>query len=243
MVYPRFDNAIAQGRVSLVELILAERELNDPDEVVRAISHRYYPRLLSSFEQTHGAITRRYGAVDPELSAVLTEGGTLDIQTVASVGFAWSSGEDIILDAEDLRDRIGRILSPREAYGYLEMIFNVITHVFGGIQGAVTRVETPGDAAPAPPGFDEEMARYSARLRGIEAKFLAAASRVALTRYFRGVMQGAIGLALAVAALGGASIAFDLSGIYVATLIAGGLGAIVSVMSRVARDQVTVDRR
>lgn len=230
---PEFDSAIERNSASFPQLLKAsflKTEQFNKDPVTRLIYERYYAKLLTAFEATHGGITDSYYCSDVLAAAVLTAKDELHV--VSQLGTA-SEPEELIFECERVNSEVRRLLKGRDLKICMAMLYSVVTYLLGALD-RIKKAESQEANAVNP----KVLSLLRKDLSHAKAYYMECAQRAALIEYFFGMLRGFLGLILITLAV---VLAGFLSNISVhpftpviVSLISGAIGALISVMSRMA---------
>jgi hypothetical protein len=202
-----------------------------------------YRRYRSWFEEEHGKIVDSYWCVDDASGVALTvKRRPLMFPDVVRLHWAtdWTTKDkpklmNILFQAEGIAVRVHEVLRDTSQRLAMQSLFTVFSHVLGFSET---------DRAHNDRAIAELDRRTRVELKGIESYYRRAAVRSGQIVYVGGMLLGALPLVLLVA------LAFFLkwaasddaavrTGLF--CFAAGGLGALISVMSRMTSNRVTVD--
>jgi hypothetical protein len=245
-----FQLAIETGTVTL-------------DQVVEANFGRFhggpsfyaelYPRLLQSFEQQHGGISRSYFARHTESAVVMTREKELFVK-VSTSSFDDAEFIGILSKLTLLHLQAREFLNDDDFRISMDPVFSVITYCLQVIDRMTYHAESP---SPLQSRNADQLRREVARQQQIveellrdeyaraEDDFYKVVQRNALVRYFYGMLAG-------VAALGAVAwwmgfvyhgSVFGLPNSTMATvLVAGAIGAFISVLTRMSSGRFSLSR-
>ncbi len=233
-----YEAAKRSGAASFNQLAAAIlfSQLNfTPDPRDRAIYEGYIEDLTEAFEAAHGHITHSLYCERTVAAAVLTD--RLEFCAIYSTLDAKDAGiADMLLECDRLNVEADRVLA---GAGRLNELQTTKTLIYA----AVTRLLSLLDAESAPPRPILEVHRRE--VGNAKDYYLRAATRHAKFDYFLGMLIGGALSALVIAASASALRYASGLGIIRTTLIgcltAGGVGAVISVMSRMTFGEFTVD--
>ena len=234
--FPEVERALERNAASF-ELLAESKLFSSPqlavDEPSRLVWRRYYPDLLAAFEAAHGPIASSYFCKHVVAAAALTTrpGGEMELHLVNNalttdtleVGALLSHCEQLSYDASELLEGHPLRITLRRLYSIVTNLLDMLDrNVFEGVE--VNHQKSELESA------NEYLVRW-ARHR-------------ALVHYFVGMLIGTV----CVAVLGGASgIALDRVDIssfsltiFLGSLVAGAMGAVVSVMTRMTRGRLVL---
>lgn len=235
-----FESAIERQAASFTQLstsIFFSLEKFCVDQDDRLVWEGYIERLSRAFETAHGNITHSYYCKNMIAAAVLTDRQELcvihaiDDSKVASIA-------DLLLECDRLNVAIDRILAGADRSSDLKtsklLLYTVVTKLLSLLDSS---------ARPSPPTI---LTLHRREVEHVRDYFSRAARRHAQFDYFRGMLRSA-GAIAALSAIGTSiwiKFALDLNviiRILFGCMIAGGIGAIVSVMSRMSFGGLSLD--
>lgn len=237
---PVYDSAIEHKNASFDMLMVCGYNMNptfNKKEVLRIVNERYYPQLLDAFEQKHGIVdhiyrcSHKYGC-----AVVLTAKNKLLVvysDKDASVHGFITQCEILAADANRLLGQHGRDLNT-----CLNMLYDLISNLLNYI-----------DIKPKKEIEKDELAKHikdlTKKLEDISNLFLRSAQKEARIRYFYGMMIGLVVVGfeykIVERLLSEVVIPASAPGPILITLITGGIGAIISVMSRISSGRLKLD--
>jgi hypothetical protein len=218
--------------------VFDQQERFNQDAVARLVNARYYPQLLKAFEAKYGAIKAIYYGGKSRVAAVLTEADKVEIVTPLGTA-ATLEAVKLVFQAQNLANEAYLLLRPPDRQICLERIFSTVVFLLG-ILDARAEHEGKRDAGAG----EAEMLKFAREeLVSIRDFYERSAQRTAQTDYLRGMMIGVVFIALVVAVLVRFHLASPGLGIdtFVYPIIAGGIGAVVSVMSRMTFAGLTLN--
>jgi hypothetical protein len=235
-VVEEYEDAIRRNSASFLQLASAalySREQRTPDPGERARNEEYFARLMGPFAAVHGHITHSFYCEHATAAVALTDRGEIcrvfPRPEEISIGVA-----DILLECERLDVEADRVLRCTEDLKATKMVlYAVFTKLLSLLDGSTPPSDALLDLHRREAGYARD---YYQR----------AAARRAKLDYLLGMLIGAALCAavIAIAALGLSVFGLALKG---RTLIgclaagAGAVGAVVSVMSRMTFDKLTLD--
>jgi hypothetical protein len=196
-----------------------------------------YRRTLREFEQAHGRIVQAYWCSHLESAVALTErnrglrGHRRQLNFYRESDWATKDFPEIaaaLHRCDELAVRAKTVLTGVRQRICLQLIVAAAAHLLSLVDERAAHA----DAAPAEVALKQELAA----LEDADAYYKQAANGQAQIVYFAGMAS----VALAVAAVAGIWIAFDYMG-PLAALIAGAVGAVVSVIQRINAGQFELD--
>jgi hypothetical protein len=242
-----FRRARTERSVSFPELVwahfLRQKELRDRQhEPYAGPAEKRYRDFEARFEARHGQIVQAYWCSGNASAAAITiKRRPLILADVVQLHWAadWSTKDlpklmALLYRCESLSVRIHEVLRDTSQRLATESLFTVMSHVLGF-------AETSG--AHEPRAVSEVVRTSSQQLRKIEGYYREAAVRSGQIVYVTGMLLGMIPIAVL------AVVASALLGSYGASpsrvgamcFAAGGVGALISVMSRMNSGKVHVD--
>jgi len=237
---------------------------------VRSAYRRIFPQLLDKFADARGGIESDYFCEHIKVAAALTDidkaaestsaiksdqpeeqarGGALfrwlrqgqhasasaiDVEPLLGDPRCWES-KALLAQALDIHYRALEFLRPAHRKVCLRRIFATVTSLLGTLDNRAAQGSPDGVLEP------EEVEQMTKELTSAELYFRKHAERRAQIAYGLGMLVGMIPLFLI---LGGIALVADVSldEPILVTLFAGGVGAIVSVMTRMAHGKLTLER-
>lgn len=229
-----FEVLLETGSVTIGDLYHVVSGMNSSDEDTRKIYAKYYPNLLSAFENKWG--TSYFYAISVEHSTAL-------ILTEKSYLFHLESTTDLatlafLHQCDTLKIEAYRHLTSDELFSCMSMICELISHLFNSIKKVAERDSTEEN--------HYKMIEYLyTQLEKVNEYFIKGAQRVALHAYYMGMIKGIL-------LIGAISIIFGVSLLLLTdqvtmvisifgSLLVGGLGAIISVMTRMSSGNFSLD--
>lgn len=227
---PEFESAINRQSASFVqwaEARFGSSKAFNPDRVNRLINERYRPKLLKAFEAEHGGVSAVYWCENVKAGAVLTKEAKLYV--INPLGQT-SQVDELIYHVHKVNDAARLILGGQDLKICIDRLYGVTTHALAILDA---------QAGPNPPDFKgvfSTLELLGNEIDQIDRSRKGAAQRKAQIDYFLGMLGG-------ISALAGATLLFILVSALLelplssvnplaASLVAGGAGAVVSVMSR-----------
>jgi hypothetical protein len=212
-----------------------------------------YPRLLQSFAEQHGGISRSYFARHTESAVVLTKQKELFVR-VSTSDFDDAEFIGILSKLTLLHLQAREFLSDDDFRISMDPVFNVITYCLQVIDRITYRAEAQQQLLPK---SSEQLRRELARQQQVveellrdeysraEDDFYKVVQRNALVRYFYGMLAGVLGVGFAGWCLGflyhGSVFGLDHSRM-AAVLVAGAIGAFISVLTRMSSGRFALSR-
>ena len=229
---PYFDLDIAQGSAPFDHLVLIVRGMRQSKNLeVKRICSEYYPKIVDAFEKKWGQIRASY--ISSSNAVVITDYGHLKhLEQTPDI-----SSLELIHECDKLKIEAHRLLKEtdnngskeknRDLLSCMDMVYEILTHLFSSmdrvIRGKITEKE------------HNKLVKYlSKEFLDIKEHFVKCAQRRALTEYYGGMLKG-LGLILVIAVLTflfSSFISLTIVTAFAGSLLAGGIGAIISVMQR-----------
>jgi hypothetical protein len=235
----------AAGLLSLVDVAEAYAWRAEDD----APRREKYQRLWNAFSSAHPVRDAFFCRQDATGACVHLENDDqlLLILPVHSTIPDWIT--ERLLDCRNLQTEIRQVLGPPNSRVCTEMLFGLIVQLLRQADAHVKACKS--ETGPATKlAADAGQLVYEQQLVSARSFYVRAALRVAQNRYFAGMLLGVLFLVLAVVAMLGLQMtAFrwtlieDDVQILVASLLVGGLGAMVSVMQRLTKGQLQLPYR
>jgi hypothetical protein len=234
-----YDSAISRHEASFTQLgaaIFFARPEFSPDPSKRLVSERYIEPLTEAFEAAHGHITHSFYCRRVTAAAVLTDRHQLWVihpplePNVLPIA-------DLLFECDRLNTEADRVLVGKERSTDLQTTKILI---YGALVKSLALLDS--QLGPAP---KEIIELHKRELEQAAHYYLRAASRYAKFDYFVGMLVG-IFVCLLVIALGAlvwVLFGFDayIGKILVGCLVAGGIGAVISVLSRMTFGELVLD--
>jgi hypothetical protein len=228
---------------SLDQLIEAERVRRTGDGTSTSAD---YDRLRARYENAHGEIVDLYVCKNVEgAGAVLTSTNEIKVRYPADQVAALQPGfEEALWRATALSREARQLLVGRQAKILSAMIQSVVVYLLGVLDSQHRSLPAAGDqTADSPPARIEESLATARKELGRIRECLRRSAEVTAQRFYLYGML--IGLpALLLTALSVARV--DMTGVPVAplvvTVLGGGVGALISVMTRITSGNLTLDR-
>jgi hypothetical protein len=209
----------------------------------QAIAATYFPALLTAFQSQ-----------EPKTKFVIQEGAglaaalkdeELDIYVLRNtLAFDWTAPRVLTFEIEEIAEETSRwIPSKAERSGLLNLLFGIATEV----QTAIVRENLKhvgkdgGDMRVPGHGLEQDLAVLRPRIGAARLKFEREAQRAAQAIYAAGMGCGTIALWFLCGILGWILGEEHLRLIYGVGLLAGGLGAVASVLQRMRRNLLEVN--
>jgi hypothetical protein len=236
-----YDLAIKRKSASFVQLatpVFYKQEQFNPDPRARAVYERYIEPLTEAFQREHGAITHSFYCVRIIAAAVLTKRlefwVTYPAPQQQEVGIA-----EILSECERLNVESDRVLAGPDRSQDLKTIKLLIYTV-------VSKLLSLFDTQTRPPRAIMDL--HWREVRQAQDYYLRAALRYAKVDYIWGMVFGVCGCAAFIAVSAFSTWAIFNPNFTGGTLfsffwaaVAGSVGAIVSVMSRMTFGELTLD--
>lgn len=260
--HPEFAAAIDRHRGSFDYYLEARFGAHDPraDEADRAAYRRYMAPLLDAYEAHAGHICASFYCKHLVAGAVRTDKPRL---AFAYNSDRWGHEEDLLAACDGLYWEAIDYLGGTDKTTFVERLFTVVTDLLGRLdnrEGPVHRDDPPSGAAvdrgkasdgprqgaergAVPP--DPALATLARKLDDVRKFYREAAPRRARLRYLLGVVTGIPLVAVVgylLAHLLGATTALSALDreLILTSLVAGGTGAVVSVMARLSSETLDV---
>jgi hypothetical protein len=235
-----FDSAIKNKSASFEMLVEAAFQVfaRNVDSATRQIHKEYYPKIVEAFEARHGRIDKYFFALHAYgAAAVLTEKAKLFLSP------PWMTAENVeaqklLSQCDRLRIEVEQLLWGRDRRMCLELIYGIVTLVFSVLQPINARKRRTTTSLSFP---SDLVSALSEQLADARAYFERSASRAAQILYTGGMLGGGFMLFL----LGRGFLDVVLStpaffSLFLASAM-GSVGAVVSVMSRMALGKLSVN--
>lgn len=241
-----FDSVIARRDASFVQLataILNFRDAIDTDE--RSVYEHYIEPLTEAFETAHGHITHSFYCRNRRAAAALTDRHELWFVDPPGFNSIPAPIADLLFKCDRLKVEASRLLVGPEKSRDLQTTM-LLTYT------VLVKLLILLDESPTQPPPRDIVDLHNRELGYANDYYLRAAERYAQFDYFRGMLIGvlvcvgliAAGVGLiALGALLWTQLGFELQTgkILVFCLMAGAIGAVVSVMSRMTFGELSLD--
>ena len=228
---------------SLDQLIEAERAKRTGD---RAITPAHYDSLRTRYEETHGEIVDLYVCKNVEgAGAVLTSSNEIKVRYPADqVAALQPEFEDALWRATALAREGRQLLVGRQAKILAGMIQSVIVYLLGVLDSQHRSLPATGDQAPAgsPARIEESLSTARKELGRIRDYLRRSADVTAQRFYLQGMLLGLPVLPLLALAVARVHMRGVPMAPLVVTGLAGGVGALISVMTRITSGKLALDR-
>jgi hypothetical protein len=216
----------------LVETHFGRLERFTADRVVQLVYQRYYPDILKAFEAEHGAIRKDIFCSSIQGAAVLTAKD--EIQIVFTSGMPGAGEiEELLFRCDALHVEASRVLKGQDCSALMEKIMGPVSYLLGILERMAVEA-----AAPQETDLSRPLTLMKNELDAAERFYIRSAQRDAQLNYFFGMMRGFGWLAVGAAVLGLVLFLTSTSasglGTLVGSILAGAVGAVVSVMSRMS---------
>jgi hypothetical protein len=236
-----FDAAIARRSASFTQLATATFFSQEPfsaDPLERAVYERYIGPLTEAFEAAHGPIIHSFYCKNVIAAAALT--GTQELCLVPPpLSPEILPIAELLFECDRLSTEADRVLAPAERSQDLQATKRL---TYGVVSKLLSLLDDP---TGPPPRSVIDLHRREAR--HASDYYRRAADRYAKFDYFRGMMMMTGAVASVLVAAGAWAVTrftpdFDAGGYtFLGCLIAGGIGAVVSVMSRMTLRTLSLD--
>lgn len=231
---PEYDLAIKRGSASLSQVAEAwyqRQPGTSHDEVHRLVMLRYLPLLFDAFEKAHGGIRQSYWCGNIQAVAVVSE--TNEYHTVNPIGIS-AQAEALLFASDKINTAAQRTLRGPKGQSRPELgicvnrLYSITTHLLEILDNrrdkereVDKRIETAS------------LELLKSEVTQLEAFATTSAQRNARLAYFGGMLWGMASLTLGAVLAGSLLVSFvGIPVLAISTLLAGGTGALVSVMSR-----------
>ncbi len=222
----QYDLAIEQNSAPIDYLYHCHKEMsNERNKQVVEAASEYYPKLVKAFESKWGKIRRIYinnsaACVTTELGFLLHSEANADLETL-----------ELLHKNDKLAIEARRLLRGGDLLCCLDMQYELLTHLLGSMDKLYSRVKTVEEHAKLIQYLNNE-------LELVQTQFQDGAQRNAVLEYYTGMIKG-LGIIVAVIVfLQLFSVISPLAPVTISfisvSLVAGGVGAIISVMQRMS---------
>ncbi len=249
--HPPFDLAIENKAVSIRHVVNArsmESSVLGNDPPTRAIGRRYYPLLLTAYEQAHPGAQCNFQAGAGVGAVLLADGdGTSsrdgkkdsavdgELLTVVlrnTIHYDWSAARDLQAELNRLDEDAKRWVPAKERRGVRLAIYGVITQLHTEIsrENRQHKPDKPGD--PPTAQMTSGLKFISRQIASVRDRLEQDAQQAAQITYAEGMAEGGALLSILSLALVGAFICGHVSAVNGVGVIAGAVGACLSVLQR-----------
>lgn len=230
---PYYDTAIEKNSAPFSILVEIMRKMESDEDDERQLSSKYYSKILNAFQSRWGDI--HYILVLDTNALVLTKSSHLfhqeSVPDLASLG--------LIHRCDKLQTEAHRLLEDSKIEGSdlfscMDMIVELLSHLYGSMD-LVNRGKKEQDA-------HNKLVSYLEReLVSLEKNFVRCAQRCARHKYYHGMLTG-LGIVTFVDILICVVLYFfkvptSIITSFFGSLISGGIGAIISVMTRMSSEE------
>ncbi len=235
IIIPQYESAIRDKDASFANVAethfgMEEKFNKDP---ARRLAHaRYHPKIVEVFEAKHGHIVKVFYADNVLAAAVLTSRSEFEIvHPLENVEIG-----ERFFQCERTSGRVQRLLKGVDLALCMDMLYSLATHL-------LNMLDAESDTSHA--GNKKRLIFLDVKLREAEDFCGRAISRIGQVQYFLGMVGGSVALILGAIACGlwlpSSSIRGSAVDCFLGSLIAGGLGAVLSVLSRMTAGNLYVD--
>ena len=241
--HPPFRAAYEADSVSLSDLVIASAMREHADETRREIANHDYPLLRKKFLEKHKEaqiVIQSWAAIGACLNA--GDDGALELIAVRnSLRFRWQSARAVQMELNELDDDALRWLPAKERQSFRLHIYGLITQVHTSV-ALENRRHAPGPTDNEPSEqLEPELASLRPLVGRAKERFKEEAERAAQVKYAAGMGVGTAVLAT-LCAVGGACFLWQhIPAVYGVGVIAGGIGACLSVLQRLTRRKLRLD--
>jgi hypothetical protein len=232
--YEQFERALSEETVSLLELVRANtlRYSTDPDQNV--VGEHYYLRLSAAFmaanPEAQVAVQAHAG-----LGACLPGGSNPELELLTiqrTIRFDWSEPRLLEGDLILLEDEAKRWLGLTDRRSLQLMLFTIAVQMQTCIANENRRHPTTASGVPPTPELQPELAVVREKIAGAKARLAEDAPRAAEVIYAAGMGIGAALLGILCGIIAAVFISEHISAANGVALLAGGIGACLSVLQR-----------
>jgi hypothetical protein len=244
-----YDLAIESGTVTLEQIQHANfQRLHGEIPDAYATYSYYYPRLLKRFHDQNGGLLHFYFARNTGCAAVLTQKKELQVK-LSNEFFDDIEFIGILSKLTLLHLQARQFLNEDDFRICMDPVFNVIVYCLQSIDGMSYQSDSESDTSKLTVRTNSQQKFVKNLLRDeysrAESDFVKVVQRNALVRYFYGMVVGVAAL-LIVGFITSSFIEKDIFGlppVTMATVIAaGGIGAFISVLTRISSGRFTLNR-
>jgi hypothetical protein len=243
-----FQRLLAEGDVSLMNLVEAavlQSPILTEDAASRAIGEIYYPKLLSTFRQgdKQGEVVVHQGA---GLGVALgsDDDAPLRIAIIRrTIRFDWTAPRRLLLEVNELEQDVRRwVPDAKERHSLLLSLCSIATQIQTTIARENERCKPSQDeSTPASDQVAKDVALIEAQVAKTRERFLSDAQRSAQLRYAKGMGFGAAALGIICCLMGACFGLWHIQAISGVGLLAGGIGACVSVLQRMTSETLVLN--
>ena len=202
----------------------------------REMGERYYPRLEAAFLRKYKGGTV---IIQPDAGMGVSLGPADDAELeqmaiAKTINYDWTMGRNLLLDLAELATDACRWLPDQDERRSLLLQLLALTSQAHAAIGNENARHPRDNEEPTPPTewFTKDVEVIKPRVEEMRRRFLQDAQRVAQTTYATGMARGVLVLGLLGLAVGGIFAIADVQAVDGVGLIAGGIGACVSVLQR-----------
>jgi hypothetical protein len=249
-VRTRITAALNEGKASFTDVVRArywQTHSSRKARPWRELGDDYYDRLVAAFDSASGPDTN-LAVYGPSGLGVYTTASEFRFLILSNaLRFDWSHGQALVNRISDVADHAKEWWGPMadrskgrrkntalaERQRFLDRAMGLMSSVFAAIDH-----ENPPDGRPSPATrskvYEASMRALGERVDREEIDLQDALQRSAQTCYGRGMLMGAVLVALGCGALGAAFAIADLPAVYGVAFLAGAAGAVISVLQRMS---------
>lgn len=235
---PEFDLAIERKNASFTQLVMAlhgMRKCFNPNEENRALCEEYYSEILEAFEKGNSPIKCMFYCSESYGYAVAQ---TDDNQLHITTGSASAPILEIKYITEKIAVEAHRLLDEKELEFCIDSLYSLTTDFFDRLDGIKPEDQTRKN-------LSEIIHFMTNELKDVKDYFIRSAQRRVRIEYFKGMLLGlvivSIEAILIYFGLFRMSIVIGTLPAIVGSLIMGGIGALVSVMSDMSKGEMQLD--
>ena len=244
----KFQLLLDDGNVSVLDLLEADiwRSASlHGDSAHLAVGENYYPKLYAACARKHpdaeiivsgvAGMAIALGANKPDEFEILINR--------AVIRFDWAKPGLLITRINELAEEVRRwIPDPAERNGLLVTLLGIASQVLVAVARANDSIPVnDGESADPPASLAGDLEPVEPQIDRAREQFLEDAQRAAQLRYAKGMAWGGLGL-LVLSVLGGIGfLHWDVRAVNGVGLLAGGIGACVSVLQRMTSGTLTLN--
>jgi hypothetical protein len=225
------------------------------------LAARHYSKMIEVFKQGLDGDDVDVGLLPPVGGVYRKTDGSLHITIRrGAISFDWSEAQPLLPRIDDLAEKardwwprkrsashLLKRLSERQQALFATERQPHSVRAYGLATGLLTLLDQEngrtGDSQSPSPDFAKELKQLRGHAEEAERQFHEAAARSAQVRYGRGMLGGMAALIVFSALIGFAFLHWDVRAEYGVAFLAGGLGAIVSVLQRMGKNRLLISNQ
>jgi hypothetical protein len=242
---PEYDLALKRGSASFEQLVEVFFLRSDDEEIVRRGGERYFEPMHQAFENAHGGVVAATYA-GTQCAVALTDRPELHIVLEQTDDAAFPQISEVVRSAEVISIDAVEQLRSEERRPVLENVYALVAAAFDLLDDLVEK------RTSKKPRSDQFVAERLQLLHGqelaVRSYFGQAAQRAAQFRYLEGMVLGFLTVSAVSGLITAAGVLLSQiddtsAGTLAGTVFSGGLGALVSVLSRMTNRDLVLDAR